>query len=70
MINFRPLTDEEVEREAEARFVNAMEILESLDDETIPDELLQSLITTTHEYDWEGLVITEHYQAYEDYKYG
>ena len=68
MINFRPLTDEEVDREAEVRFVRAMEALESIDDETVPDDLMSCLVTTVHEYDWEGLAITEHAEAYEDYK--
>jgi hypothetical protein len=68
MISYRRLTDEELEIEIDERISRLVNALESISEEILPEEVLHQLITIAHEYNWEGLVITEHYQVYEDYK--
>ena len=68
MISYRRMTDEELDREVEERIEEACNEVFYINDETIPPALLSALVATIEGFDWEGLLLSEHAEAYEDYK--
>jgi hypothetical protein len=70
MINYRPLTDEELETEADKRITNLVEELGSIYEEALPLKLLNRFLSDVNDFDWEGYIIEEHIKEYEDYRCG
>jgi hypothetical protein len=66
-IPYRPLTDEELEKQTEERITAALDALNEISDLVIPDELLSSLEATVEDFDWEQKVIEDDYDLYEEY---
>lgn len=68
IIKYRPLTDEELEKQIEERIEAALEALSSLNGDYIPDKLLEALEDTVESWgEWEQIVLEDDYSLYLDY---
>jgi hypothetical protein len=67
-MKYIPLTDEQLENNVLERIEAALEALSSLNDDYIPDKLLEALEATVESWgEWEQIVLEDDYSLYLDY---
>jgi len=66
-MRYIPLSDEELDKEVESCITEAISALQELNDEVIPDSLLDELEGVVEGYDWAKIILENHYSLYEDY---
>jgi hypothetical protein len=67
-MKYIPLTDEQLEKAVLERIEDALEALAGLNDDYIPDKLLESLEATVESWgEWEQIVLEDDYSLFLDY---